>query len=197
MTYFLARRGRAVLRCLRLTEANTHKALPARLSENACGASISIRNISSFSRPAVSYPSLSAYLRKSYSSAAGRPKAHTGRTTASKSKGKPKSSNDKKGASKKSSSTGKKAKKAAPKRKQLTDKQKEAREKKKQREEIRQLREAALTPPKRLSSSAYQLVCKEQGGSVTKNIEVYKNLPLAERQVSTERTMTLNQFILL
>ena len=145
---------------------------------------------------------------------AGRPKAHTGRASASKTKAAttaavtitgarnttakkpgPKKPGPKKGASKATPKRKLKAKakaKPKPKRKVLTEKQKVAREKKLASLKKKQLRETALlNPPKRLPDTAYQVVSIEnftKGTGVAENAKAaaakYKSLEPEDREVS-------------
>ena len=186
MTLMLARRGRVVFR--RLTSRVSF------VSGNAQLVSIAASKVS----PVLSSSCLlngphPAILKSSYASAAGRPKAHTGRAAASK---KPKAKAEATGTKTKAKKTkaGKTAKakakakakpkpKAKSKPKRLTEKQKEDLKKKKEKEQITALKTAALTPPKRLPSSTYAIFNQEKNAFGPENLETYKNLSRMEREV--------------
>jgi hypothetical protein len=197
MTLMLARRGRVVFRHLTFTESHFPASRAPFSHDNAQLVAIFTNKashvLSNFSLPNGSLPII---LKNSYASSVGRPKAHTGRAAASKKpasrkpKAKAEATAKKKNAKKsKAGKTGKSKRetklkpKAKSKSKRLTEKQKEALKKKKEREEIKALKEAALTPPKRLPTSAYAVFNKEKHTFGAASLETYRNLPTAEREV--------------
>ncbi|PGH20798.1 hypothetical protein AJ80_03425 [Polytolypa hystricis UAMH7299] len=180
MTYLLARRNRVVFRCFNLLKAGNAGRQTAGIAQDAKRTAIGCTQILSASAESgLITRSLPIILRNSYATAAGRPKAHTGRATPAKKSAN--ESNAKKATGSKTKAKEPAAKKPAPKRKVLTEKQKEDLAKKKARDEVKELKEKALKAPTRLPASAWQIIGKEHG-HIAAGLDSYKNLSTMERQ---------------
>ncbi|OAX85256.1 hypothetical protein ACJ72_00378 [Emergomyces africanus] len=186
MAFVLARRGRVLLRCVKLVEASSTGARVAVSNAPASRSAIGfVRNLSASSNARLFRRTLPILSKQTYATAARG--AKTDGTAASKKlAAKParkKATSPKKTAKKtvKKSTKAKPKVKAAPKRKQLTEKQKEALQKKKAREQIENLKVTALDPPKGLPETAYILL-QQQHKQFSGVSEVYKNLSANERQ---------------
>lgn len=190
----LARRSRVVFRHLNVTEssfASGRVSLPLRDAHRATlsGSPVAATKSGPFG---TLLPSISS---NSYATAAGKPKAHTGKAKASS---KPKKSASAKATGekpvKKKTTTKKPATKAKAKtvgrpKKAISKEEKEAL---KEKNELKALKEAMLKPPKQLPATAYTVLLSElvrdKGYSNVTEIskhtaEAYKNLTSQQRQV--------------
>lgn len=155
----LAQRGAGALRYLRLPTRVVHTNARRVIFPTANGR---------FSNPIAKgiYPAAAGKLINSYATAASSTgatkKPKTTKTTATKRK-------TTKGAPKKKKTAASKAPAKPKKKKQLTEKQKVAKDAKELREKIKELKEASLTPPKRLADRAWTLSLTSKMGDALKS----------------------------